>query len=176
MEDAVQIAFPVAEPVTLNDVKLQLGFGPMQDSDRAASQILNDKLRAFIVAARQACENFTRRAFITQTWLLRMSGFPGKDWRYNWNGYPVIQFPKPPFQSVDFVNYVDTFGDVQALPLDTTYGNAAPQYGYQLSRGSETAPGRIYSSWARPWPPTRMVPSNVMVHSAAAMAVPLLVP
>jgi hypothetical protein len=158
------IAGPVAEPVTLNDVKLQLGFGPMQDSDRAASQILNDKLRAFIVAARQDCENWCGRAFITQRWLLRLGGFPGSPSRYNWNGYPAILLPKPPFQSVDFLNYVDTFGNVDALPMDISYGNNGLQYGYQLERGSETQPGVIYSGWARPWPPTRMVPSNVMLQ------------
>jgi hypothetical protein len=136
----------------------------MQDSDRAASQILNDKLRPFALSARRECESYARRVFITQRWLLRMDGFPGSDWRYNWRGYPVITLPKPPFQSVDFVKYVDTFGAVQDLPLDTTYGNGGLQYGYQLFRGSETEPCHIYSAWARPWPPTRMVPSNVMVQ------------
>ena len=57
-ESIALIAGPVAEPVTLNDVKLQLGFGPMQDSDRAASQILNEKLRAYIVAARRWAEGW----------------------------------------------------------------------------------------------------------------------
>lgn len=155
---------PVAEPITLNDAKLQLGFGPMQDSDRAASQILNEKLRAFIVAARQDCENWCNRTFITQRWLLRLGGFPGSLSEYNWNGYPAILLPKPPFQSVEFLNYVDTFGNVDALPFDISYGNNGLQYGYQLERGSETEPAVIYSGWARPWPPTRMVPSNVMIQ------------
>lgn len=162
--DTVLIAPPIAEPVTLAEIKLQLGFGPMQDSDRAASQILDDKLRPFALSARRECESYSRRVFITQRWLLRMEGFPGSDWRYNWQGYPTITLPKPPFQSIDFVKYVDTFGDVQELPLDTTYGNGGLQYGYQLRRGDETAPGRLQSGWARPWPPTRMVPSNVMVQ------------
>ncbi len=164
MEDTQLIAPPVAEPVTLAELKLELGFGPMQDSDRAASMILNDKLRSFILSARRECESYSRTVFVTQRWLLRMDGFPGADWRYNWRGYPTITLPKPPFQSVDFVQYVDTFGNVQTLPLDTTYGNGGLQYGYQLYRGSEAAPGRLYSGWARPWPPTRMVPSNVMVQ------------
>ena len=164
MQDPVLITPPAAEPVTLADLKLQLGFGPMQDSDRAASQLLADKLRSYALAARRECESYARRVFITQHWLLRLDGFSGADWRYNWKGYPVILLTPPPLQSVDFVKYVDTFGAVQTLPFDTTYGNDAPQYGYQLERGGETEPGRIFSSWARPWPPARMVPSNVMVQ------------
>jgi hypothetical protein len=164
MFDSQLIEPPIADPVTLAEVKLQLGFGPMQDSDRAASQVLNDTLRGHIRAATRECESYARRVFVSQRWLLRMDGFPGSDWRYNWHGYPTITLPKPPFQSIDFVKYVDTAGAVQDLPLDTTYGNNGLQYGYQLVRGSETAPGRLFSGWARPWPPTRMVPSNVMVQ------------
>src|SRR6185312_13010816 len=173
MNDPVLIAAPVSEPVTLAEMKLQLGFGPVEDSTREASAIINDKLRMFIRAARREAESYCRRAFITQRWLLRMFGFPGKDWRYNWNGYPAIPLSVPPFQSIDFVKYVDTFGAVQDLPLDTTYGNDAPQYGYQLYRGSDVAPAVIYSSWARPWPPTRMVPSNVMVQFRCGYGQPI---
>ncbi|HVJ09270.1 MAG TPA: hypothetical protein VM554_12890 [Acidisarcina sp.] len=171
----VLITPPAAEPVTLAEVKLQLGFGPVEDSDRLASEILADKLRGFIVAARVACENHCRRAFLTQTWLLRLDGFPGTPSRYNWRGYPQIDLPQPPVQSIEFVRYVDTFGAVQDLLLDTTYGNGGLQYGYQLERGSETQPGRLLSAWARPWPPTRMVPSNVLVQFRCGYGGPLAV-
>lgn len=164
MHEPQLIAPAASYPITLAELKLQLGFGPMQDSDRSASQVLNDTLRSHIAAATRECESYARRVFITQRWILRMGGFPGKNWRYNWDGYPAIQLPKPPFQSIDFVKYVDTAGAVQDLPLDTSYGNNSPQYGYQLYRGGETEPARIYSSWARPWPPVRMVPSSVMVQ------------
>lgn len=157
------ITEPVAEPITLHDAKIQLGFGPMQDSDRAAAQILNDRIRGKIVAARKYCENYTSRVLVTQTWLLRLNSFTDTDWSYNWHGYPAIALPKPPFQSVDFLKYVDSAGSVQDLPLDVSYGNSGLQYGYQLARGSETQPAYLYSGWARPWPPVRMVPSNVMV-------------
>lgn len=156
---------PVAEPVSLSEVKLQLGFGPMQDSDRTASQILDQKLRAFIVAARQDCENWCNRVFMTQSWILRRDSFPGHNLRYEWNGYPQIELPKPPFQSVQSFTYIDVSGTPQVLTQDTTFGTnpANPQYGYQLERGSETQPGRLLPPFARPWPPTRMVPANVIV-------------
>jgi hypothetical protein len=138
----------------------------MQDSDRAASQILNDKLRAFIVAARQDCENWCRRVFITQTWQLLLDTFPGHNYRYEWNSYPQIELPKQPFQSVISLQYVDVSGTPQTLTQDTTYGTnpANPEYGYQLERGSETQFGRLLPPFARPWPPTRMVPGNVIVR------------
>jgi hypothetical protein len=164
-ESIALISGPVAEPITLNDLKLQLGFGPMQDSDRAASQILNDKLRAFIIAARQDCENWCNRVFLTQTWCLRRDSFPGHNLRYEWQGYPQIDLSKPPLQSVVSFQYIDVSGAPQTLTQDTTYGTnpANPQYGYQLERGSETQPGRLLPPFARPWPPTRMVPANVIV-------------
>jgi hypothetical protein len=165
-ESIALIAAPAAEPVTLSDLKLQLGFGPMQDSDRAASQILNDKLRAFIIAARQDCENWCNRVFVTQTWILRRDSFPGHNLRYLGNGYPEIRLPKPPLQSICSFQYIDVAGTPQTLTQDTTYGAnpANPQYGYQLERGDEIRFGRLLPPFARPWPPTRMVPANVIVQ------------
>lgn len=174
MQQDVLITAPPIDPITLAEAKLQCGFGPIEDSTREASSILSDKLRGFIRAATRSCEDYTRRAFITQTWLLRLDGFPGSDWRYNWRGYPAILMPKPPFQSVFFFKYVDTFGEVQDLPIDTDYGNSSLQYAYQLSRGSEIDPARLLSAWARPWPPVRMVPSNVMVQFRCGYGGPLV--
>lgn len=166
METIDMIAGPVAEPVTLNDVKLQLGFGPFQDSDRAASQILNEQLRNHINSAREWCESWCRRVFITQTWQLLLDGFPGVSVRYDSNGYAAILLPRPPFQSVVFFTYVDTAGAVQTLTQDASYGTnlASPFYGYQLSRGSRTQPARLITPWARPWAPERMVPDNTVVR------------
>jgi hypothetical protein len=81
--------------------------------------------------------------------------------------------PLPPTQSVDFVKYVDVSGAVQTLPLDTTYGNGGLQYGYQFARGGETAGARLLSGWARPWPPTRMVPANVLVQFRCGFGQPI---
>jgi len=166
METIDIVAGPVAEPVTLNDVKLELGFGPMQDSDRAASQLLNDQLRNHIVTARDYCEGWCRRVFVTQTWQLLLDSFPSVALRYDRNGYPEIWLPKPPFQSVVSFTYVDTSGATQTLTQDASYGVnlAAPFYGYQLSRGSRTQPARLLPPWARPWAPQRMVPDNTVVR------------
>lgn len=149
----------------------------MQDSDRAASAILNDKLRGFIVSAREACENYTNRVFITQTWLLGHDGFPWRSLRYQGRLYPGIALPKPPFQSIDFFRYVDTGGIVQDLTVDATYGNSMPnpQYAYQLMRGDEIKPGMLVSPWARPWPPARAVPDNVLIQMRCGYGGPITV-
>jgi hypothetical protein len=174
MNEPVLITPPASEPVTLAEVKLQLGFGPVEDSTREASAILSEKLRPFILAARRECESYCRRVFITQRWLLRRDGFPGGDFAYNGHGYAEILLPKPPFQSIDFFKYVDTAGAVQSLTLDTTYGNGSLQYGYQLRRGTLTQPARVMPSWARPWPPSRMVPSNVMIQFRCGYGQPIV--
>jgi hypothetical protein len=59
-----------------------------------------------------------------------------------------------------------TAGTPQTLTQDATFvtNPANPQYGYQLDHGSETQPGRLLPPFARPWPPTRMVPANVIMQ------------
>lgn len=168
---------PATEPITLNEAKLQCGFGPMQDSDRAASQILNEKLRAFVVTAREACENYINRVFITQRWQIVLDGFPGYSTRYERNGYPEIRLPKPPFQSVESFQYIDTAGVVQDLVLDASYGTDPnpPTWAYQLERGSETQPGRLISAYPRYFPPTRLVPGNVIVKFRCGYGCPISV-
>lgn len=171
MKDIVLVQGPAAEPVSVQDMLTQLGFGDISDSTLNA--VLNTKLSAYITAARRKCEGYTRRAFITQRWLLKLDGFPGSNWTYEWDGYPEILLPVPPTQSIDFLRYVDTAGNVQTLTLDTTYGNSSLQYCYQFARGSETQAARLLSGWARPWPPTRMVPANVLVQFRCGYGGPL---
>jgi hypothetical protein len=173
MNDIVLITPPAAEPVTPAQMMTQLGMGPVSDSTLSA--VLNSQLTNCITAARRECENYTHRAFLTQTWLLRRDSFPGHVLRYEWNGYPQIDLPKPPFQSIYSFNYVDVAGAVQSLAIDTTYGTNPqnPQYGYQLDRGSETQPARLLPPFAQPWPPTRMVPSNVIVKFRAGYGGPI---
>src|SRR5580704_14800386 len=113
MEDIVLIAPPPIEPITLAEAKLQLGFGAVEDSDRLSQQQIADRLRPFITAARQACEDYTRRAFIARVVLLKRDSFPGKDFRYERNGYPQIDLPLPPFQSLQWFQYVDVSGALQ---------------------------------------------------------------
>lgn len=164
MSETISIVTPPgAEPVTTAELSLQLQLNAPGDSTLLANQ--TQRLQDFIWAARESCEDWTRRAFVTQTWKLARDSFPGHNLRYDWNGYPEIWLPKAPFQSVVSFTYIDVSGAAQTLTQDTTYGvnPQNPQYGYQLERGSETQPARLLPPFARPWPPTRLVPSNVIV-------------
>jgi len=175
VKDIVLIAPPPVEPVSLAQMLTQLGMQAPSDAGLLAT--LTAQLGGYITAARAWCEDYCRRVFITQTWLLRRDSFPGRDFRYESFGYAQIDLPKPPFQSVYFLQYIDVSGALQTLYIDTTFGTnpADPQYGYQLDRGSETQPARLLPPFARPWPPTRMVPSNVLCQFRCGYGGPLTI-
>lgn len=170
MEPLRLITAPAAEPVALSDFKNILRI-PLADTS------WDSTLTIFLVAAREACENYCRIALITQTWLARLDSFPSVPLRYDRNGYPQILLPKPPFQSICSFVYVDTSGSVQPLTRDPSYGVnlAAPFYGYQLEPGGGIMPAALTPPWARPWPPQRMVPANVSIQFRCGYGGPLAV-
>jgi len=104
---------PSAEPVTKTEAKLWV----RQDDD-ADDDIITD----LIVLGRELAEEYTGRAFITQTWELHLNGPPiGTNIRDNivsqWpalvpNGNANrIMLPRPPLASVTTVEYYTTSGD-----------------------------------------------------------------
>jgi uncharacterized phiE125 gp8 family phage protein len=89
---------PQVEPVSLTDMKLHLREdGPDQDA----------LISVLIEAAREYAENYTRRAFVTQTLELGLPCFPSDG---------IIQLPRPPLQSVLWVKYTDANGVLQTMP------------------------------------------------------------
>jgi hypothetical protein len=120
----------VVEPITLYQAKLQCGFGPMQDTDRAAEEILGAQLRPFIVAARAIAENYMDRAIFNQTWIRTLDHFPiwwsmnstvnpsyRKDWPYysDYLNAVTIDVPRPKTNSVVSITYVDQNNNVQTV-------------------------------------------------------------
>ena len=88
----VEVTAPTVEPVLLEEAKNHLRVDIQED---------DPLIDAYIQAARQWCEAFTRKAFITQTWDVYFDAWP--DGRAIW-------FPKPPLQSVTSVKYTDEDG------------------------------------------------------------------
>jgi hypothetical protein len=170
MEPLRLITPPAAEPVSLATFKGVLRID-------AGDTSWDPTLTMFLIAARESVENYCRIALVTQTWLARLDSFPSVALRYDRNGYPQILLPKPPFQSIDSISYVDTSGAVQTLTRDPSYGVnlAAPFYGYQLEPGGGIMPAGITPPWARPWPPQRMVPANVTIQFRCGYGGPLTV-
>jgi uncharacterized phiE125 gp8 family phage protein len=157
----VLVTPPANEPVTLAEVKSQARIYSTLDDSFITGVI--------IPAARASIETETRRAFVSQTWTLKLDNFPLIDPAYEQGGYSPIILPKPPFQSITSFTYIDVAGVTQTLtatgPNGETAGGAF--YGYQLDPGSETQPARLLPPWAKPWPPTRRIPMAVQVRFVA---------
>lgn len=91
-------------PLSLGEVKASLGI---DDSDDTQDANLMGTLRACIAA----CEGYTRRTFITTTWIMFMDRFPGKALPW-WDGVremadtqltdltEAISIPKPPLLTI----------------------------------------------------------------------------
>jgi len=118
-----QTGAPAVEPITTAEAKSQAHVSTAAD---------NDYIDTLIAASREQCEIEQRRAYITQTWELRLDCFPSE-----------IEVPKPPLQSVTSIQYVDTAGDTQTLDSS----------GYQVS--TDSLPGRIMPAVDSSWPTTR---------------------
>jgi uncharacterized phiE125 gp8 family phage protein len=90
---------PSVEPVSLADMKLHL---------RVTCTADDDLITALIVAARQWCEDYENRAYITQIITANTFWLPNR-----------IILPKPRLQTDDLViTYVDLAGDTQTLSSD----------------------------------------------------------
>lgn len=113
---------PAAEPLTLAQVKEQLGI---ETSDTASDAVITRR----IIEARQYAENYMQRALITQTQEIRLDCFPV-------SRYGEIKLPYPNLLTVVHIKYIDTNGDLQTIdPADyeaDTYsflGEVRPNYG-----------------------------------------------
>lgn len=127
-----QTAAPAEEPITLAEAKLHLRV----DSNDDDTLITN-----LIVAAREWCEGFQNRAYITQSYVLTMDRFPRRDF---------IRIPRPPLQSIASVKYTSSEGIVMTIdPGD-----------YQVDTNSE--PGRIVLAVGKSWPATTLQAANAV--------------
>lgn len=92
---------------------------------------------AYIDAATEHAENFTRRALVEQTWEWHGVDWPAFLWR----------LPKPPALSVDAVEYLDPDGALQTL--------ATSVYDVSLPAGPKAAPGVIALAYQQVLPSIR---------------------
>jgi uncharacterized phiE125 gp8 family phage protein len=116
----VQVTPPAVEPVSLSLAKAYAVIEHSQDDVLIQQEI---------TAARLQVENWIKRPLITQTWDLWMNRLP-----YH------ISLRYPPVQSVSFVNYTDTEGNIDTVDPST----------YQTDFTSE--PARIWPAYDEFWP------------------------
>jgi uncharacterized phiE125 gp8 family phage protein len=142
-----QTTAPVDEPLTVAEAKLWLRI----DND-AEDPVIADMVQA----ARESCEVFTQRQFLTATFRMKLDAFPLND--------APLQLPRPPLQSVTSVTYLDTGGVSTVMP-STDY-----------TVDTDTEPGRIVLNYGKTWPSTRLIEQSVTVVFLAGWTTPQLVP
>ena len=106
---------------------------------KAGPAVEDDLLNALIATARQWCQDFQNRAYVTQTWELWLDRWPGKD---------HIEIPLPPLQSVSSVKYYGTD--------DTEYTFSSDYYLVDV----KSEPGRVCLDYGQSWPSTTLRPYN----------------
>ena len=155
----VLVVPPPCEPVTLAQVK---GFCTIDFADADALLV------GFISAAREACENWTWRRFITQSWRFypewRTSReLEGERWRF-WGGCERRRFDLPfsPSVSVSDVCYLDVTGVQQQLVAGTDYA---------VNLVAE--PGQIWRIPTSQWQINRELPNALWIDFVCGYGTPL---
>ena len=122
---------PTTEPVSRTEMKLHLRVDHATDDD------LIDGLTQ---AAREWCEAYEGRAYMTQTITAYMDSFESE-----------TELPRPPLLSVTSIKYYDTAGSQQTL--SSSY--------YDVDTTKE--PGRITLAYGYSWPAVRDVVNTVEI-------------
>ena len=92
-------------------------------------------ITSYIKAAREYCESFQNRSYISQTWELWLDSFPNGNY---------IRIPLPPLVSVSSVKYYDTSNTEATFSSDD----------YFVDTKSE--PGRLCLAYGESWPSTTL--------------------
>jgi uncharacterized phiE125 gp8 family phage protein len=101
----VLVTAPATEPVSVSEAKLFLRVDGNDDDTLITS---------LIATARRACEECTKRAFITQTWKLVLDRFPVDEdadeleFMLGLDCPQAIQLPRQPIQSITSIKTTDT--------------------------------------------------------------------
>ncbi|MEC0211818.1 hypothetical protein P4H70_23025 [Paenibacillus ehimensis] len=108
------ISPPAVEPITVSDLKPQLGYDLTDTSP-------DERLLPLIPAAREWAEDYTKRVFITQTLEFALDEWPCQEWTDNrGKSHASIELPRLPLQSVTSVTYTDKDG-VTAVWVASNY-------------------------------------------------------
>jgi uncharacterized phiE125 gp8 family phage protein len=177
MSAIVVVTPPAVEPVTLDEAKLFCRIdGTLQDA----------LVSGLITAAREYCEAYTRRAFITTDFRQSLDTFPYPFlyWTPSAVAYPrrstiyeilagrQIKLYRPPLVEVGHIEYMDNTGATQTLtPFDAT----SNKLGFMVDADNE--PAVIFPAPATSWPTNIMlIPNCVKIFFSAgygdASAVP----
>jgi uncharacterized phiE125 gp8 family phage protein len=104
-----------------------------------AASVEDDLLTRLITAAREDCEDFQNRAYITRTYELWLDAWPDGD---------KITIPMPILQAVNSITYYDTAGDDKEMDEEDYIVDTASQ------------PGQVVLAYGKSWPSTTLRPVN----------------
>jgi len=96
-------------------------------------------IQQIITAAREYCEVYQRRAYLTQTWELWLDAFPAKDY---------LELPRPPLASVTSIEYYDTANTKATMSASDYYVDV------------ENTPGGVQLAYGKSWPSASLRPRN----------------
>ncbi|MDQ3275172.1 MAG: head-tail connector protein [Actinomycetota bacterium] len=145
---AVLVAPPATEPITLAEAKAHC---------RVTHSAEDDLIGAYVSAARQYAEEYTRRAFVTQTWRATLDAFPYR------SGSRLL-LPRPPLLAVTEVAYTDGSGVSQIVAAGSYTSIADPVAPYLLPL------------YAAEWPTARDYTGAVRVTYTAGYGAAAAVP
>jgi uncharacterized phiE125 gp8 family phage protein len=123
---------PAVEPVSLDEAKLHL---------RVDGQEEDDLITGYLTAAREVCEDESRRAFITQTREAVLDCWPAAPW---------IALPRSPLQSVVSIKYTDSQGVEHTWPSSEYIVDTA------------SSPGRVRLAYGKWWPWATLQPGTAI--------------
>ncbi|MDD5585629.1 MAG: head-tail connector protein [Alphaproteobacteria bacterium] len=127
---------PASEPVTLAEIKAHA---------RIDTDVDDALVSSLVIAARQWAEQYTRRAFITQTWRLWLDDIPAGNF---------VILPRAPLQSVDSVMVFD----------DSDAGTVWASGNYFADTARE--PGRLALRLGAAWPVPGRAVNGLMIEYA----------
>ncbi|MFA6308624.1 MAG: head-tail connector protein [Clostridia bacterium] len=110
------ITAPLVEPISLTEASLFLRIDEGFTED-------DDYIQGLITTARQFCEDFQNRAYITQTWEMSLNDFSYSisDKACDYYEKSLIEIPKGSLQKVNTFTYKDANGIVNDLTEDIDF-------------------------------------------------------
>ena len=95
---------------------------------------LREHIADLIAAARESCEEYQNRAYLTQTWELWLDCWP-----------PIITIPRPPLQSIESIKWYDTANVEHTIEAADYFADVNSEPGRVLMN-----PGKSWPSGIRP--------------------------
>ena len=125
------VSVPAREPVGFKEIHIHSRIDTYDDTEY---------IRGLIKAARRVVEKRINQKLITQTWDCWFNSWPHVD-------YIVLPFGNA--QSITYVTYTDSDGDVTTLTADSDY-----------AADTDSEPARVVLEYGESWPTATLHPKN----------------